>query len=96
MLGGLYLNGAPGIVPMREKAQMLFQIAAISFQDQDAQKMLDTMDFSQKPAEEANKAEEIADEAPAKIDWAIAGAVIAGAVAVAYLTFRSIRRWMRK
>lgn len=101
-LGRLYLNGAPGVAPMREKAHALLSIAGYQFGDDLAIKILETADFSDNKVEAKEESKEEKnneseketpkEESSTFLDWLIGGTVIAGASIGAYYLFNVVRR----
>jgi len=99
LLGKVYLNGYPGVKKEPQRAKMLFQIASIKFEDEEARKILDTADFSEsvqtdsevQPKEEEVEKEEKKHE-PTIFDYAIAGGVIASIFVLGYFSYKRFYR----
>jgi TPR repeat protein len=89
LLGRLYLTGARGVAPSPAKSQMLLQIAVIQTEDEEAARLLQTADFTEKAAPPAP-----APGAASALDWAVACAIAAGGAALAYYGVRLLRRWV--
>ena len=93
-LGQLYLNGAEGVEPEREKARFLLSVAAVKFQDEAAMRILQDADFSQEGSGAAKEEEEEKEEkeSTSVVDVAIVGGILVGLAAAGFAALRRFRR----
>jgi hypothetical protein len=88
-LANLYLDGAPGVEPMPQKAKLLLQIASIRWGDEDAARLLQTCGAKEEPEQGAPAG---APQSATAVDWAIACGIAAGLATLGYFVFRAFAR----